>query len=157
MKIDRGNLIFLCVIALTASVAIVIAQTEPNDLPAEDESVLLDQQDSGLVFADEIQHSEPGETFNNQTVQSINFRQDMSVRDALRFLAAKYRKNIIPSAKVNFNLVPTYNHFVIEGVNPPSENVVVLEATTPTALIVGFIPATIELIMVTSGVIYPAY
>ena len=104
MKIDRGNLIFLCVIALTASVAIVIGQTEPNALPAEDESVLLEQQDSGLVFADEIQHSETSETVTNQPVQSISFRQDMSVRDALRFLAAKYRKNIIPSAKVNGSL-----------------------------------------------------
>jgi type II secretory pathway component GspD/PulD (secretin) len=33
-------------------------------------------------------------------VQSINFRKDMSVRDALRFLAAKYHRNIIPSAQV---------------------------------------------------------
>jgi hypothetical protein len=36
-----------------------------------------------------------------QTIQSISFKKDMTVRDALRFLAAKYQKNIIPSAKVD--------------------------------------------------------
>ena len=35
------------------------------------------------------------------TIQSINFRKDMRIKDALRFLAAKYQKNIIPSAKVD--------------------------------------------------------
>ncbi len=45
--------------------------------------------------------------FPVQTIQSINFRKDMTVRDALRFLAAKYEKNIIPSAKVNSQLTIT--------------------------------------------------
>jgi type IV pilus assembly protein PilQ len=35
------------------------------------------------------------------TIQSITFKKDAAIRDALRFLAAKYQKNIVPSAKVD--------------------------------------------------------
>ncbi len=35
------------------------------------------------------------------TIQSLSFKKDMSIRDALRFLAAKYRKNIVPSTGVD--------------------------------------------------------
>jgi type IV pilus assembly protein PilQ len=34
-------------------------------------------------------------------IQSLSFKKDMSIRDALRFLAAKYQKNIVPSANVD--------------------------------------------------------
>jgi type IV pilus assembly protein PilQ len=33
-------------------------------------------------------------------IQSISFKEDMTIRDALRFLGAKYHKNIVPSGKV---------------------------------------------------------
>ena len=35
------------------------------------------------------------------TIQSITFKKDAGIRDALRFLAAKYQKNIVPSLKVD--------------------------------------------------------
>ena len=35
-----------------------------------------------------------------QPIQSISFKEEMTIRDALRFLGTKYRKNIVPSAKV---------------------------------------------------------
>jgi len=35
------------------------------------------------------------------TIQSITFKKDAAIRDALRFLAAKYQKNIVPSPKVD--------------------------------------------------------
>ena len=35
------------------------------------------------------------------TIQSITFKKDAGIRDALRFLAAKYQKNIVPSSKVD--------------------------------------------------------
>ena len=35
------------------------------------------------------------------TIQSLSFKKDMSIRDALRFLAAKYQKNIVPSTGVD--------------------------------------------------------
>ncbi|MBN1795239.1 MAG: type II secretion system protein GspD [Sedimentisphaerales bacterium] len=34
-------------------------------------------------------------------IQSLSFKKDMSIKDALRFLAAKYQKNIVPSANVD--------------------------------------------------------
>jgi type II secretory pathway component GspD/PulD (secretin) len=34
-------------------------------------------------------------------IQSISFKTDMTIRDALRFLGTKYQKNIVPSAKVD--------------------------------------------------------
>jgi len=34
-------------------------------------------------------------------IQSLSFKKDTSIRDALRFLAAKYQKNIVPSASVD--------------------------------------------------------
>ena len=33
-------------------------------------------------------------------IQSISFKDDMTIKDALRFLGAKYQKNIVPSGKV---------------------------------------------------------
>jgi len=35
------------------------------------------------------------------SIQSLSFKKDMSIRDALRFLSAKYQKNIVPSAGVD--------------------------------------------------------
>ena len=35
------------------------------------------------------------------SIQSITFKKDTQIRDALQFLAAKYKKNIIPSSKVD--------------------------------------------------------
>ena len=38
---------------------------------------------------------------DGQSIQTISFRRDMPVRDALRMLAQMYQKNIVPSAKVD--------------------------------------------------------
>ena len=40
------------------------------------------------------------EVMSGQTIQSISFNKDTTVRDALRFLALKYRKNIVPTSAV---------------------------------------------------------
>jgi len=97
------NLLLLCVIVITVMVAAAIGQTEPNQMEpnraADNESVLLDQADSGVMI-EYRQQSQVEESFADQPVQCINFRKDMSVRDALRFLAAKYHRNIVPSAQV---------------------------------------------------------
>jgi len=37
----------------------------------------------------------------DKAIQSITFKRDVGIRDALRFLAAKYQKNIVPSPKVD--------------------------------------------------------
>ncbi len=38
---------------------------------------------------------------SDSDILSVTFQKDTSIRDALRYLAAKYQKNIIPSAKVD--------------------------------------------------------
>ncbi len=43
----------------------------------------------------------------DQTIQSITFKKNIGIRDALRFLAAKYKKNIVPSASVDGMLTVT--------------------------------------------------
>lgn len=42
-----------------------------------------------------------GEGGSVKPIQSISFKDDMTIRDALRFLGTKYKKNIVPSAKVD--------------------------------------------------------
>jgi len=42
-----------------------------------------------------------GEADPVKPIQSISFKTDMTIRDALRFLGTKYQKNIVPSAKVD--------------------------------------------------------
>ena len=39
--------------------------------------------------------------FDGAAIQSISFAKDMTIRDALRFLALKYQKNIVPTSKVD--------------------------------------------------------
>ena len=36
----------------------------------------------------------------DRTIQSISFKKDIQIKDALRFLGAKYQKNIVPSSSV---------------------------------------------------------
>ncbi len=49
--------------------------------------------------------SSPAETavvaINPQSLQTITFKKDMGIKDALRMLAQMYQKNIVPSAKVD--------------------------------------------------------
>ncbi len=40
-------------------------------------------------------------------IQSLNFKKDIGIREALSFLAARYQKNIVPSAKVDGTLAFT--------------------------------------------------
>ena len=99
----RGrNILLLYLIAVSVTVCAATVQGEPNQTDSE-KSVLLDQADSGLIINYQ-QRSVAEDSFLDQPVQSINFRKNMTVRDALRFLAAKYRRNIIPSAQVTGTL-----------------------------------------------------
>ncbi|MGB8227089.1 MAG: hypothetical protein WCE45_09560 [Sedimentisphaerales bacterium] len=96
MKRERRKIKVLYIIMIVAMAIAATSRAEPNQTQ-NGESVLLEQADSGVVINDR-QKSE--EQLTDQTMQSINFKKDMSIRDALRFLAAKYQKNIIPSAQV---------------------------------------------------------
>lgn len=112
ITVSRKNIIIFCTVILTAVAAIVVAAAESNSLPPiEEKSVLLEQADSGVVIGEANEAIQAAEFFSDQSVQSISFKKDMSIRDALRFLAAKYQKNIIPSVNVTgkLNITSLYN------------------------------------------------
>jgi type II secretory pathway component GspD/PulD (secretin) len=81
-------------------------------------TALVVGQESEAVSLDETAASAPGTTdavpeavpsapeprpaaCSMQSVQSISFRKDMPIRDALQMLAQMYHKNIVPSARVD--------------------------------------------------------
>jgi type II secretory pathway component GspD/PulD (secretin) len=112
ITVSRKNIIVFCTVILTAAAALVVAAAESSSLPSlEEKSVLLERADSGVVIGEANEANEAEEFFSDQSAQSMNFRKDMPIRDALRFLAAKYQKNIIPSANVNgkLNITSLYN------------------------------------------------
>jgi len=74
-----------------ASKTITDKNVEPIDVKAGSEAPLS-------IDAD-LQQAEQADV--NDTIQSISFNKDVRIKDALRFLAAKYRKNIVPSPKVD--------------------------------------------------------
>lgn len=54
------------------------------------------------VQADEaVEEGAPQEAVLGQSIQTITFKKDMPIKDALRMLAQMYQKNIVPSAAVD--------------------------------------------------------
>lgn len=80
-------LILVLIIALTAVFGFGIV--EPIDVATADDT------------STEHNNEESPQSLSNEPVQSINFKKDWSIRDALQFLAAEYHKNIVPSPKVD--------------------------------------------------------
>ncbi|MDD5459700.1 MAG: hypothetical protein PHF37_09950 [Phycisphaerae bacterium] len=58
-------------------------------------------QDEPAVVNNDLAVESAVETGPASTIQSITFKKDMRIVDALRFLAAKYQKNIVPSPSVD--------------------------------------------------------
>ncbi len=102
VKARNRNFLLLCVVIITVAASAATGRAEPNQTE-NNEPVLLEQADSGIVI-EYRQRSTAEDSFLDQPVQCINFRKDMSIRDALRFLAAKYHRNIIPSPRVEGKL-----------------------------------------------------
>jgi type II secretory pathway component GspD/PulD (secretin) len=94
-KIGHQIPIILWMFFVICSVGIAAGQTEPNQAEPNLSEFIPAGQDKEQISAGEE------DPVGQQLVQSINFRQDMPIKDVLRFLAAKYHKNIIPSAKVD--------------------------------------------------------
>lgn len=102
-KLTAAITVWFFVIAVMA--ALVVAQVEPaeqttlvaeNPEPASDDVVAPPQDDD-----EDEQMQIVDDDLGNGAIQSISFKKDMSIRDALRFLALKYQKNIVPTQKVN--------------------------------------------------------
>ncbi|MCK4998161.1 MAG: hypothetical protein KAS23_01455 [Anaerohalosphaera sp.] len=60
-----------------------------------------DGTDQEVVTDEVVQTSGAEIKFDGAAIQSITFAKDMSIRDALRFLALKYQRNIVPTSQVD--------------------------------------------------------
>ncbi|MHC4835470.1 MAG: hypothetical protein ACYTCN_05870, partial [Planctomycetota bacterium] len=62
---------------------------------------------STVLLAGQVQADEPADEVAvqdavlGQSIQTISFKKDMPIKDALRMLAQMYEKNIVPSAGVD--------------------------------------------------------
>jgi len=85
--------------AIATMTALVVAQ----DSPAAESVVLLAEADppAGASVEGVTDYGTARELLASQAIQSITFNKDMTVKDALRFLALKYQKNIVPTSGVD--------------------------------------------------------
>ena len=88
-RIGKDLLIWCFVVVVMAAIAVGGVEQGPTETH---EGVYAANVDAG---------SNEVETSLDETIRSITFKKDMRIRDALRFLALKYDKNIVPSADVD--------------------------------------------------------
>lgn len=74
--------------SITAILAAAIAVGDVDQLQSEEEDYSVDTQIEEVSAA-------------ALPIQSLSFKKDMTIKDALRFLSAKYQKNIVPSTSVD--------------------------------------------------------
>lgn len=63
------------------------------------ETVAEDDVHEAEIVANSVEVEEPVTVAGE--VQSLSFKKDMSIKDALRFLSAKYKRNIVPTTSVD--------------------------------------------------------
>ncbi|MHC4069115.1 MAG: type II secretion system protein GspD [Planctomycetota bacterium] len=54
-----------------------------------------------LISSSDVETNAGDDNLMDKTIQSITFKKDIGIKDALHFLGAKYQKNIVPSVEVN--------------------------------------------------------
>ena len=93
------NIVVVWLFAIATMAALVVAQ----DSPTGETAVLFAQADplEGALVEGATAYGTAEELLASQAIQSITFNRDMTVRDALRFLALKYQKNIVPTPSVD--------------------------------------------------------
>lgn len=108
---------FVWLVALACLATLVVAQEEPLDSPimvleeadyAAEETTYAEEpvyivEDSAVNFEEDVDI----EPLNPETIQTLTLKKGMSIADALRFLALKYKKNIVPTATVSGNITIT--------------------------------------------------
>jgi type II secretory pathway component GspD/PulD (secretin) len=84
----------LAAIAIMAAVAL---PAQAADAPAADQAAPA----PAPIVEQPVASARPATASSASDILSVTFQKDTSIRDALRYLAAKYQKNIIPSSKVD--------------------------------------------------------
>jgi type II secretory pathway component GspD/PulD (secretin) len=104
IRMKKG--LFVCGFLLALMAVIVVGDVEQGTMMARADDG-IDAVDADVSRSkntpdqdESIAQMAQGASADN-TIQSINFKKDVEIKDALRFLAAKYRKNIVPSSKVD--------------------------------------------------------
>ncbi|OQA01837.1 MAG: Type IV pilus biogenesis and competence protein PilQ precursor [Planctomycetes bacterium ADurb.Bin401] len=95
--------ILLTIIVLLCTVAAVTGQTSSDSLITEQdlsEQLVTSNLSQDNISAENLIYNEVKD-IDKGIIESINFKKDMSIRDALNLMAAKYHTNIICSAKVD--------------------------------------------------------
>lgn len=90
-----------------------VVDVSATDIPVDDDQMINDVENvstaADQVVAEkqgdiEVVLEEEGTLMPGGDIQSLNFKKDMGIRDALRFLAVKYQRNIVPTSKVDGQL-----------------------------------------------------
>jgi len=110
----RGMFVWALVVAVMAAITVGGAEQGPvrageSAESAEMSSPAVDVAEPvptpAAVGSDPASGSTPAATGTEAApggrIQSITFKKDMQVQDALQFLAARYQKNIVPSSKID--------------------------------------------------------
>ena len=86
-KITKVVLVGFCTIAALAT--LVVGQADAPDKPP----VVLDKTPA-------LQDQSASDLLKSQTLQTISFDKDMTIKDGLRMLALLYKKNIVPTPRI---------------------------------------------------------
>jgi len=102
-RITNGMVVWLLAIATLA--ALVLAQVEP----AEEPPVVLEPATDSIDAP--LRNSEAevagDRELSGHAIQSLSFKEGMTVRTALKMLALKYQKNIVPSPRIDGQVTVT--------------------------------------------------
>ncbi|AQT68905.1 Type IV pilus biogenesis and competence protein PilQ precursor [Anaerohalosphaera lusitana] len=101
---SKMSLLAASFVLVTVVISLAWAEEGAPEVEVQiDETVLTAEQQEAQQkpeVAEQYESSEQ-ETISASSIQSISFNKDMTIKDALRFLAMKYHKNIVPTAKVD--------------------------------------------------------
>lgn len=102
-RITNGMVVWLLAVATLA--ALVLAQVEP----AEEPPVVLEPATDSIDAP--LRNSEAevagDRELSGHAIQSLSFKEGMTVRTALKMLALKYQKNIVPSPRIDGQVTVT--------------------------------------------------
>lgn len=99
--------VIVSVLAVTAAAVDSNDTTAPVASVAEVSSAAADTAGAENAVVSAEQAVQPSEVSVDKKIQSITFKKDMRIRDALAFLSLKYDKNIVPSPRVDGTLAFT--------------------------------------------------
>jgi type IV pilus assembly protein PilQ len=103
-KIVKCLFIYFLVLVMTVAMAVGGVEQGPVEAYLSQDLASVSVDEGGFEdtsYMGDAAVIMPGDVSVDAKIQSISFRKDWGIRDALQFLAARYQKNIVPSTKVD--------------------------------------------------------